>query len=74
MALPKKRRSSSKRKIRQNVWKAQASSAALKSISLGKSFLIRGFILFNNNRIFSRFSDPHKTRRKPRGFVSRRGI
>nr|YP_009111580.1 ribosomal protein L32 [Erodium gruinum]YP_009111619.1 ribosomal protein L32 [Erodium gruinum]AHH80591.1 ribosomal protein L32 [Erodium gruinum]AHH80630.1 ribosomal protein L32 [Erodium gruinum] len=75
MALPKKRRSNSKQKIRKNIWKAQASSAALKSISFGKSLLLSDFfcMLFSTSNLpFSRFSDPlkmvTKTVGKPIGF------
>nr|YP_009111579.1 ribosomal protein L32 [Erodium gruinum]YP_009111620.1 ribosomal protein L32 [Erodium gruinum]AHH80590.1 ribosomal protein L32 [Erodium gruinum]AHH80631.1 ribosomal protein L32 [Erodium gruinum] len=74
MALPKKRRSTSKRKIRTNLWKAEASSAALKAISLGKIRDFHFMIFRIKKSPFSRFSEPHKALRKPRGFVSRRGI
>nr|YP_009435103.1 ribosomal protein L32 [Lobelia laxa]ATG25105.1 ribosomal protein L32 [Lobelia laxa] len=37
MAVPKKRTSRSKKRIRQNVWKRKGYSSALKALSLGKS-------------------------------------
>nr|QXG83113.1 ribosomal protein L32 [Stylidium petiolare] len=37
MAVPKKRTSSSKKRIRKNIWKKRGYSAALKALSLGKS-------------------------------------
>nr|YP_010484755.1 ribosomal protein L32 [Callitriche stagnalis]UVW80280.1 ribosomal protein L32 [Callitriche stagnalis] len=39
MAVPKKRTSASKKRIRKNVWKKKGSAAALKAFSLGKSLL-----------------------------------
>nr|YP_009569238.1 ribosomal protein L32 [Calandrinia granulifera]QBC66996.1 ribosomal protein L32 [Calandrinia granulifera] len=37
MAVPKKRTSSSKKRIRKNIWKKKGYLAALKAFSLGKS-------------------------------------
>nr|YP_009270438.1 ribosomal protein L32 [Erodium manescavi]AHF21196.1 ribosomal protein L32 [Erodium manescavi] len=37
MAVPKKRLSSSKKRIRKNIWKGKGSGAALKAFSLAKS-------------------------------------
>nr|YP_003933871.1 ribosomal protein L32 [Erodium texanum]ADJ66269.1 ribosomal protein L32 [Erodium texanum] len=37
MAVPKKRISSSKKRIRKNLWKGKGSGAALKAFSLAKS-------------------------------------
>jgi large subunit ribosomal protein L32 len=37
MAVPKKRISSSKKRIRKNIWKGKGSGAALKAFSLAKS-------------------------------------
>nr|QJQ73060.1 ribosomal protein L32 [Ajuga nipponensis] len=37
MAVPKKRTSASKKRIRKNFWKKKGHSAALKAFSLGKS-------------------------------------
>nr|YP_010850009.1 ribosomal protein L32 [Lobelia pleotricha]YP_010850183.1 ribosomal protein L32 [Lobelia taliensis]WGH11391.1 ribosomal protein L32 [Lobelia pleotricha]WGH11650.1 ribosomal protein L32 [Lobelia taliensis] len=37
MAVPKKRTSRSKKRIRQNIWKRKGYSLALKALSLGKS-------------------------------------
>nr|YP_009722925.1 ribosomal protein L32 [Lippia origanoides]YP_010317340.1 ribosomal protein L32 [Lantana camara]QGN74827.1 ribosomal protein L32 [Lippia origanoides]QID76452.1 ribosomal protein L32 [Lantana camara]UNB14654.1 ribosomal protein L32 [Lantana camara]WDS80636.1 ribosomal protein L32 [Lantana camara] len=37
MAVPKKRTSASKKRIRKNFWKGGGSRAALKAVSLGKS-------------------------------------
>nr|YP_009050167.1 ribosomal protein L32 [Erodium trifolium]AGY60990.1 ribosomal protein L32 [Erodium trifolium] len=37
MAVPKKRISSSKKRIRKNIWKGQGSGAALKAFSVAKS-------------------------------------
>nr|YP_010029821.1 ribosomal protein L32 [Eriophyton wallichii]QOU11495.1 ribosomal protein L32 [Eriophyton wallichii] len=37
MAVPKKRTSASKKRIRQNFWKKKGYRAALKAFSLGKS-------------------------------------
>jgi large subunit ribosomal protein L32 len=37
MAVPKKRTSISKKRIRKNIWKGKGSWAALKALSLGKS-------------------------------------
>nr|YP_001542495.1 ribosomal protein L32 [Ceratophyllum demersum]YP_010892587.1 ribosomal protein L32 [Ceratophyllum submersum]ABQ81499.1 ribosomal protein L32 [Ceratophyllum demersum]CAJ0557096.1 ribosomal protein L32 [Ceratophyllum submersum]CAP62546.1 ribosomal protein L32 [Ceratophyllum demersum] len=37
MAVPKKRTSISKKRIRKNIWKRKGSSAALKAFSLAKS-------------------------------------
>nr|WCQ83548.1 ribosomal protein L32 [Triplostegia sp. 20213]WCR48934.1 ribosomal protein L32 [Triplostegia sp. 20552]WCR49017.1 ribosomal protein L32 [Triplostegia sp. 20785]WCR49100.1 ribosomal protein L32 [Triplostegia sp. 20922]WCR49183.1 ribosomal protein L32 [Triplostegia sp. 201048]WCR49266.1 ribosomal protein L32 [Triplostegia sp. 201190]WCR49349.1 ribosomal protein L32 [Triplostegia sp. 201430]WCR49598.1 ribosomal protein L32 [Triplostegia sp. 201785]WCR49681.1 ribosomal protein L32 [Triploste len=37
MAVPKKRTSISKKRIRKNIWKAKAYWSALKALSLGKS-------------------------------------
>lgn len=39
MAVPKKRTSRSKKRIRKNIWKKKGSLAALKAFSLAKSFL-----------------------------------
>tara|TARA_Y100001934_G_C12045965_1_gene628398 strand:- start:23 stop:193 length:171 start_codon:yes stop_codon:yes gene_type:complete len=39
MAVPKKKKSKSKRNHRHAVWKAKASDAAKKALSLGKSVL-----------------------------------
>ena len=47
MAVPKKNKSKSKRNQRHAVWKAKASSAAQKALSLGKSVLTgkaQGFV------------------------------
>nr|YP_010880660.1 ribosomal protein L32 [Callitriche hermaphroditica]WHU54447.1 ribosomal protein L32 [Callitriche hermaphroditica] len=41
MAVPKKRTSASKKRIRKNVWKKKGSAAALKAFSLGKSLSTR---------------------------------
>nr|YP_009435635.1 ribosomal protein L32 [Lobelia spicata]ATG25637.1 ribosomal protein L32 [Lobelia spicata] len=37
MAVPKKRTSRSKKRIRQNIWKRKGYSSALKALSFGKS-------------------------------------
>nr|YP_009437347.1 ribosomal protein L32 [Lobelia erinus]ATG24651.1 ribosomal protein L32 [Lobelia fervens subsp. fervens]ATG27723.1 ribosomal protein L32 [Lobelia erinus] len=37
MAVPKKRTSRSKKRIRQTIWKRKGYSSALKALSLGKS-------------------------------------
>nr|YP_009633730.1 ribosomal protein L32 [Chengiodendron marginatum]YP_010705266.1 ribosomal protein L32 [Chengiodendron matsumuranum]QBS48653.1 ribosomal protein L32 [Chengiodendron marginatum]WCQ78924.1 ribosomal protein L32 [Chengiodendron matsumuranum]WIL96585.1 ribosomal protein L32 [Chionanthus ramiflorus] len=37
MAVPKKRTSASKKRIRKNIWKRKGYGTALKSFSLGKS-------------------------------------
>ncbi|KAF5753288.1 50S ribosomal protein L32 [Helianthus annuus] len=37
MAVPKKRTSISKKRIRKNIWKRKGYGAALKALSLGKS-------------------------------------
>nr|YP_009435812.1 ribosomal protein L32 [Monopsis alba]ATG25814.1 ribosomal protein L32 [Monopsis alba] len=37
MAVPKKRTSRSKKRIRKNIWKRKGYSSALKALSLGKS-------------------------------------
>nr|YP_009562865.1 50S ribosomal protein L32 [Sideroxylon wightianum]QAV58390.1 50S ribosomal protein L32 [Sideroxylon wightianum] len=39
MAVPKKRTSISKKRIRKNIWKRKGYRAALKAFSLGKSLL-----------------------------------
>nr|ATG25903.1 ribosomal protein L32 [Monopsis debilis var. debilis] len=39
MAVPKKRTSRSKKRIRKNIWKRKGYSCALKALSLGKSIL-----------------------------------
>ena len=47
MAVPKKKKSKSKRNQRHAVWKAKASNAANKALSLGKSVLTgkaKGFV------------------------------
>ena len=47
MAVPKKKKSKSKRNQRHAVWKAKASNAATKALSLGKSVLTgkaQGFV------------------------------
>ena len=47
MAVPKKKKSKSKRNQRHSVWKAKASNAAQKALSLGKSVLTgkaQGFV------------------------------
>tara|TARA_B100001287_G_C22319546_1_gene360973 strand:+ start:86 stop:259 length:174 start_codon:yes stop_codon:yes gene_type:complete len=47
MAVPKKKKSKSKRNHRHAVWKAKASDAAKKALSLGKSVLTgkaQGFV------------------------------
>tara|TARA_Y100001970_G_C14257791_1_gene876909 strand:+ start:10719 stop:10892 length:174 start_codon:yes stop_codon:yes gene_type:complete len=47
MAVPKKKKSKGKRNQRQAVWKAKASVAAKKAMSLGKSILTgnaQGFV------------------------------
>ena len=47
MAVPKKKKSKSKRNQRHAVWKAKASNAARKALSLGKSVLTgkaQGFV------------------------------
>ena len=47
MAVPKKKKSKSKRNQRHAVWKAKASNAAAKALSLGKSVLTgkaQGFV------------------------------
>ena len=47
MAVPKKKKSKSKRNQRHAVWKAKASKAASKALSLGKSVLTgkaQGFV------------------------------
>ena len=47
MAVPKKKKSKSKRNQRHAVWKAKASDAAKKALSLGKSVLTgkaQGFV------------------------------
>nr|YP_009699688.1 ribosomal protein L32 [Grubbia tomentosa]YP_009699773.1 ribosomal protein L32 [Grubbia rosmarinifolia]QEJ87618.1 ribosomal protein L32 [Grubbia tomentosa]QEJ87703.1 ribosomal protein L32 [Grubbia rosmarinifolia]QEJ87788.1 ribosomal protein L32 [Grubbia tomentosa] len=41
MAVPKKRTSISKKRIRQNIWKKKGYWAALKALSLGKSLSTR---------------------------------
>nr|YP_009435280.1 ribosomal protein L32 [Lobelia malowensis]ATG25282.1 ribosomal protein L32 [Lobelia malowensis] len=37
MAVPKKRTSRSKKRIRKNIWKAKGYSSALQALALGKS-------------------------------------
>ncbi len=47
MAVPKKKTSKSKRNQRNSVWRAKASDAAAKALSLGKSVLTgraKGFV------------------------------
>tara|TARA_Y100001978_G_scaffold41832_1_gene37323 strand:+ start:231 stop:404 length:174 start_codon:yes stop_codon:yes gene_type:complete len=47
MAVPKKKKSKSKRNQRHAIWKAKASDAAQKALSLGKSVLTgkaQGFV------------------------------
>lgn len=39
MAVPKKRTSKSKKKIRETIWKEKANQASLKAFSLAKSIL-----------------------------------
>jgi large subunit ribosomal protein L32 len=39
MAVPKKRTSKSKKKIRENIWKEKANQARLKAFSLAQSIL-----------------------------------
>nr|YP_010132477.1 ribosomal protein L32 [Geranium sibiricum]QQD90239.1 ribosomal protein L32 [Geranium sibiricum] len=58
MAVPKKRISSSKKRIRKNIWKGKGSEAALKALSLAKC-------LFTGNS--KSFSKEHP-RGNPRGF------
>nr|YP_009705097.1 ribosomal protein L32 [Morina longifolia]QFQ34305.1 ribosomal protein L32 [Morina longifolia] len=41
MAVPKKRTSISKKRIRKNIWKGKAYRSALKALSLGKSLSTR---------------------------------
>nr|YP_010040385.1 ribosomal protein L32 [Dipelta elegans]QOZ39360.1 ribosomal protein L32 [Dipelta elegans]QOZ39685.1 ribosomal protein L32 [Dipelta elegans] len=41
MAVPKKRTSISKKRIRKNIWKGKGYWSALKALSLGKSSLYR---------------------------------
>lgn len=40
MAVPKKRTSKSKKKIRENIWKEKANKARIKAFSLAQSILI----------------------------------
>nr|YP_010423185.1 ribosomal protein L32 [Laportea oligoloba]USG96659.1 ribosomal protein L32 [Laportea oligoloba] len=52
MAVPKKRISISKKRIRKNLWKKKGYSAALKAFSLGKSLSTRNsksFFYATNN-------------------------
>nr|YP_009299447.1 ribosomal protein L32 [Pelargonium fulgidum]YP_009299461.1 ribosomal protein L32 [Pelargonium fulgidum]AJB99361.1 ribosomal protein L32 [Pelargonium fulgidum]AJB99375.1 ribosomal protein L32 [Pelargonium fulgidum] len=53
MTVPKKRISSSKKRIRKNLWKVKGHQAALKAFSLGKS-LSTG----NSKSFFSFFARP----------------
>nr|YP_009299350.1 ribosomal protein L32 [Pelargonium exstipulatum]YP_009299364.1 ribosomal protein L32 [Pelargonium exstipulatum]AJB99264.1 ribosomal protein L32 [Pelargonium exstipulatum]AJB99278.1 ribosomal protein L32 [Pelargonium exstipulatum] len=50
--VPKKRISSSKKRIRKNLWKGKGHSAALKAFSLGKS------LSTGNSKSFCRFLPP----------------
>nr|AUT83650.1 ribosomal protein L32 [Geranium pusillum]AUT83712.1 ribosomal protein L32 [Geranium pyrenaicum] len=58
MAVPKKRISSSKKRIRKNIWKGKGSGAALKALSLAKC------LFTGNSKSFSK-KDPIGN---PRGF------
>nr|YP_009994276.1 ribosomal protein L32 [Cuscuta nitida]QNP08457.1 ribosomal protein L32 [Cuscuta nitida] len=46
MAVPKKRISKSKKRIRKNTWKRKSIGSRLKAISLGKSLLNGSFTSF----------------------------
>ncbi|KAK9048795.1 hypothetical protein SSX86_010720 [Deinandra increscens subsp. villosa] len=56
MAVPKKRTSISKKRIRKNIWKRKGYAAALKALSLGKSLSTGNsksfFVRQTNNLIF----------------------
>nr|YP_003934118.1 ribosomal protein L32 [Geranium palmatum]YP_009250268.1 ribosomal protein L32 [Geranium maderense]ADJ66417.1 ribosomal protein L32 [Geranium palmatum]AMY96096.1 ribosomal protein L32 [Geranium maderense] len=63
MAVPKKRISSSKKRIRKNIWKGKGSEAALKALSLAKS------ISTGNSKSFESKKHPNpKGDSHPRGF------
>nr|YP_011001614.1 ribosomal protein L32 [Chrysojasminum odoratissimum]WPN86886.1 ribosomal protein L32 [Chrysojasminum odoratissimum] len=52
MAVPKKRTSGSKKRIRKNIWKGKGYGAALKAFSLGKSLSTgnsKSFFVPNNS-------------------------
>nr|YP_009299154.1 ribosomal protein L32 [Pelargonium exhibens]YP_009299168.1 ribosomal protein L32 [Pelargonium exhibens]YP_009299641.1 ribosomal protein L32 [Pelargonium myrrhifolium]YP_009299655.1 ribosomal protein L32 [Pelargonium myrrhifolium]AJB99068.1 ribosomal protein L32 [Pelargonium exhibens]AJB99082.1 ribosomal protein L32 [Pelargonium exhibens]AJB99555.1 ribosomal protein L32 [Pelargonium myrrhifolium]AJB99569.1 ribosomal protein L32 [Pelargonium myrrhifolium] len=66
MTVPKKRISSSKKRIRKNIWKGKGHWAALKAFSLGKS-LSTG----NSKTFFCFFSMPADFFSRPTGFFSR---
>nr|YP_009300050.1 ribosomal protein L32 [Pelargonium tetragonum]YP_009300064.1 ribosomal protein L32 [Pelargonium tetragonum]AJB99964.1 ribosomal protein L32 [Pelargonium tetragonum]AJB99978.1 ribosomal protein L32 [Pelargonium tetragonum] len=66
MTVPKKRISSSKKRIRKNIWKGKGHWAALKAFSLGKS-LSTG----NSKNFFGFFSMPADFFYRPPGFFSR---
>nr|YP_010536598.1 ribosomal protein L32 [Elsholtzia ciliata]UYC29682.1 ribosomal protein L32 [Elsholtzia ciliata] len=54
MAVPKKRTSGSKKRIRKNFWKRKGYSAALKAFSLGKSLSTgasKSFFMRQTNKI-----------------------
>uniref|UniRef100_A0A165TWL0 Large ribosomal subunit protein bL32c n=2 Tax=Geranium TaxID=4028 RepID=A0A165TWL0_9ROSI len=59
MAVPKKRISSSKKRIRKNIWKGKGSGAALKALSLAKC------LFTGNSKSFYKKKDPIGN---PRGF------
>nr|QIQ26236.1 ribosomal protein L32 [Harmsiopanax ingens] len=53
MAVPKKRTSISKKRIRKNIWKGKGYWAALKALSLGKSLSTgssKGFFVRQTNK------------------------
>ncbi|KAJ6759925.1 50S RIBOSOMAL PROTEIN L32 CHLOROPLASTIC [Salix purpurea] len=50
-AVPKKRTSRTKKRIRKNVWKRKASSAALKALSLAKSIYTGKSKSFLSNKL-----------------------
>nr|UZC37002.1 ribosomal protein L32 [Pteridophyllum racemosum] len=53
MAVPKKRTSMSKKRIRQNIWKRKGYWAAVKALSLGKSLSTgnsKGFLCKKSNQ------------------------
>uniref|UniRef100_B7T3E7 Large ribosomal subunit protein bL32c n=1 Tax=Geranium macrorrhizum TaxID=28963 RepID=B7T3E7_9ROSI len=63
MAVPKKRISSSKKRIRKNIWKGKGSGAALKALSLSKS------ISTGNSKSFESKQHPNpRGDSRPRGF------
>nr|YP_009339106.1 ribosomal protein L32 [Pelargonium quinquelobatum]YP_009339120.1 ribosomal protein L32 [Pelargonium quinquelobatum]YP_784121.1 ribosomal protein L32 [Pelargonium x hortorum]YP_784136.1 ribosomal protein L32 [Pelargonium x hortorum]Q06FP5.1 RecName: Full=Large ribosomal subunit protein bL32c; AltName: Full=50S ribosomal protein L32, chloroplastic [Pelargonium x hortorum]ABI17312.1 ribosomal protein L32 [Pelargonium x hortorum]ABI17327.1 ribosomal protein L32 [Pelargonium x hortorum]API8506 len=68
MTVPKKRLSSSKKRIRKNIWKGKGHWAALKALSLGKSLSTgnsKSFFRFFSmpTRFFSMPTDNKKTKK-----------